>query len=195
MGEFSKHSDHDLFLLIKEESVAAFAEVYERYWSKLYNAARKRLPNNALCEEIVQDVFLKYWEKRASILFSIGLSNYLHTAIKYAVIDHYRRELLKDSFLKISQGAKHADNSNEEYILLMDLKRVVEKTVGSLPTKCRTIYHLSRTENKTNKEIASILNISEKTVEGHLTNALKSLKLTLSDLSCVMLAFLIKFFF
>ncbi|WP_029282909.1 RNA polymerase sigma-70 factor [Pedobacter sp. R20-19] len=192
MGAFSKHSDHDLICLIRENNVDAFTEVYERYWSKLYNAAHKRLRNDALCEEVVQDVFLKYWEKRATIILSVGLSNYLHTAIKYSVIDYYRKELLKDKYLQVSRLAETADNSNEEHIYLMDLRRLVEKIIDTLPPKCKSVYQLSRIENKNNKEIASLLNISEKTVEGHLTHALKLLKISLADFSMLLLAILIK---
>ncbi|GGE52222.1 RNA polymerase sigma-70 factor (ECF subfamily) [Pedobacter psychrotolerans] len=192
MGAFSKYTDNDLIHLISEGNVDAFAEVYERYWSKLYNAAHKRLRNDALCEEVVQDVFLKYWEKRNTLIFSIGLSNYLHTAIKYSVIDYYRKELLKDKYLQVNRLVEAADNSNEEHIYLMDLRRLVEKVIDTLPAKCKTVYQLSRIENKNNKEIASLLNISEKTVEGHLTNALKLLKISLADFSMLLLVFLIK---
>lgn len=180
MGAFSAHTDDDLILLISEGNTAAFAEVYLRYWSKLYNSAYKRLRNNELCEEIIQDVFTKLWERRGQISFNTGLSNYLYTAVKYAVIDFFRKELLKQKFVDYAHHQELADNSNEEHILLVDLKQHVEKVIASLPLKCRSVYQLSRLENKSNKEISALLNISEKTVEGHLTNAIRFLKVSLA---------------
>ena len=63
--------------------------------------------------------------------------------------------------------------------MLKDMMQSIESEVNQLPDKCRSVYELSRIENKTNKEIAQYLDISEKTVENHLTKALKRLRLNL----------------
>ncbi|KRT17860.1 hypothetical protein ASU31_00780 [Pedobacter ginsenosidimutans] len=195
MSTFSKFTDDELLLLITQGKVGAFEEVYERYWAKLYNSAHKRLDNHAICEEVVQDVFVKFWEKRFQINVSSALSSYLYTAVKYSVIDYYRRELLKNTFLTDKRSQSPLDNSNEENIFLYDLKKHIERVVESLPEKCRKVYQLSRNENKTNKEIAVLLNISEKTVEGHLTIALKSIKASLCIVLIFINAYLENYFF
>jgi RNA polymerase sigma-70 factor (ECF subfamily) len=189
---YNNHSEEDLVLFVQQGDISAFSEIYSRYWDKLYNAAYKRLPNSEACEEIVQDVFIKYWEKSKQIVFTTNLSAYLFTAIRYNVIDYYRKETVKDTFIKASRFDTPVDNSNEEHIQLKDLMHLVSKVIESLPSKCRTVYQLSRIEHKSNKEISAELNISEKTVEGHLTKALQYFRLYINDLSIVLLFFTLK---
>lgn len=174
-------NDMELAELLRQGSVAAFDEMYRRYWDKLFNSAHKRLANFELCEEVVQDIFVKLWEKRETLSINTGLSNYLHSAVKYSVIDYYRKRLTQDAFINVQLSSARTDNSTEDNIILNDLKRYLETLIGQLPDKCRSVYQLSRAEHKTNKEIAVILNISEKTVEGHLTKALQALRFGMAD--------------
>ncbi len=177
MIDYSTYSDNELVAILRQNDVEAFNQIYDRYFSKLFDSGYKRLHNTVLCEEVVQDVFIKLWERRDSITLTIGLSNYLYTAIKYKVFDLYREQLLRNKFTYAVHPDK--DNSTIELVFLNDLKAHIEVLVEGLPDKCRSVYRLSRVEHKTNKEIALLLNISEKTVEGHLTKALAKLKIEL----------------
>ncbi len=173
--------DNELVEMLRQGSVAAFETLYKRYWDRLLNAAYKRLADLELCEELVQNIFVKIWEKREVLQINTGFSNYLHTALRYSVIDHYRKRLTQESYLTFRSSSADADNSTEDNIILNDLGRYLEKLIDQLPDKCRSVYRLSRAEHKTNKEIAQLLNISEKTVEGHLTKALHALRLGMAD--------------
>jgi RNA polymerase sigma factor (sigma-70 family) len=84
------------------------------------------------------------------------------------------------------------DSSTEDEIMLRDLKNTIALEVSQLPDKCRSVYELSRIEHKSNKEIASHLGISEKTVENHLTKALKRLKLGLDHYYILITLLLLK---
>jgi RNA polymerase sigma-70 factor (ECF subfamily) len=190
MGNYSKHTDEELALLLKQAGPEVFKEIYDRYWDRLLNAAYKRVKNTETCEEIVQDVFTKLWTNRTSLIFTTGLGNYLYTAVRYNVIDHYRKHTVRENFITSEQVHVKLDNSTEEYIFLNDLKKHIDMMIAKLPVKCRSVYQLSRIEFKTNKEIASELNISEKTVEGHLTKALQSLRVTITDLMPILLFFI-----
>jgi RNA polymerase sigma-70 factor (ECF subfamily) len=110
--------------------------------------------------------------------------------VKYKVIDHYRKKLTQQKHLVAVQTGGSVDNSVEENVFLNDLKGRIEKVVARLPPKCRSIYELSRIEQKSNKEIAILLNISEKTVEGHLTKALQILRTNLGNYSLLIFFFL-----
>ena len=190
MGNYSKHTDEELALLLKQAGPEIFKEIYDRYWDRLLNAAYKRVRNTETCEEIVQDVFTKLWTNRASLVFTTGLGNYLYTAVRYNVIDHYRKHAVRESFISSEHAHIKLDNSTEEYVFLNDLKKHIDMMIAKLPDKCRSVYQLSRIEFKTNKEIATELNISEKTVEGRLTKALHSLRTTIADLMPILLFFL-----
>jgi RNA polymerase sigma-70 factor (ECF subfamily) len=192
MGNYSIYLDEELVSLLKQDQVGAFEAIYARYWDRLFDSAYKRLHNTAVCEEIVQDIFVKIWEKRFVVTITTGLKNYLYTAVKYAVIDYYRKEVLKNTFVSASIHKSDMDNTTEDNIFVNDLKKHLEDIINALPPKCRGVYELSRLEHKSNKEIAAILNISEKTVEGHLTKALHYIRLGVSNMLLVSIVFLLK---
>ncbi|WP_295715123.1 RNA polymerase sigma-70 factor [Mucilaginibacter sp.] len=192
MGNYLMHTDEDLVSLLKQDQVGAFETIYARYWDKLFDSAYKRLQNTAICEEIIQDLFVKLWEKRFVLNLTTGLKNYLYTAVKYKVIDHYRKELLQNTFASASKHNPDMDNATEDSIFLNDLKKHLEGIINTLPPKCRNVYELSRLQHKSNKEIAVILNISEKTVEWHLTKALQHIRLAVGDMLVLLVFFLLK---
>jgi RNA polymerase sigma-70 factor (family 1) len=185
-------TDEELLLLLKQNGTAAFEEIYNRYWDKLFDSAYKRLHQTELCEEMVQDIFTKLWQNRNNITISTGLSNYLYTSIKYNVINHYRKQVLLENHNRLSSVISDKDNSTEESIFLNDLINQINIVVDQLPAKCKSVYQLSRIEHKSNKEIASILNISEKTVEGHLTKALNQLRVSVGPYAFLLLPLLHK---
>lgn len=191
MDYCEKPTDNELVALLQQDELSAFVEIYNRYWSRLYNVAYKRIKDHETCQEIVQDVFTNFWTKRIGLTLTLGLSNYLFTAVKNQVIDHYRKQVVRNNF---RFGLTHYDydNSNEQTILLRDLQKHIVSLVDQLPDKCKSVYQLSRIENRSNKEIATLLNISEKTVEGHLTKALKQLRISLTGFLSLIIALLIK---
>ncbi|WP_448702444.1 RNA polymerase sigma-70 factor [Mucilaginibacter sp. AW1-3] len=180
MTDYAKLSEVELVELLREDELNAFKEIYKRYWKKLYGSAYKRLKNKELSEEIVQELFTTLWFKRQSIHINHGVSAYLYSSVMHHVIDHFRKESVREKYREAFKVIHNdLDNSTEEAILLKDLTDTIELEINLLPDKCRSVYTLSRKEHKSNKEIALYLGISEKTVENHLTKALKRLQLGL----------------
>jgi len=181
MTDHARLSEEGLVELLRKDELNAFKEIYKRYWKRLYGAAYKRVKNKELSEEIVQDLFTTLWVKRQQLQFTHGLEGYLFASVMHHVIDYYRKEAVREkyreSFKVVHTGI---DNSTEEAILLKDLSDTIDSEINQLPDKCRSVYTLSRKEHKSNKEIALYLGISEKTVENHLTKALKKLHIGLS---------------
>ena len=99
------------------------------------------------------------------------------------VLNHIQKNAVRQNYKETLQLLKTYDNSTEDTIFLNDLNRNIEREVNHLPPKCRSVFELSRKEHKTNREIAEVLGISEKTVEGHLTKAIRQLKVSLGDLN------------
>ncbi|WP_353132853.1 RNA polymerase sigma-70 factor [Pseudopedobacter sp.] len=176
MRNFEKLSDKELSVLLCDGSDAAFEEIFNRYWSALYAAAYKRLKSHEKAEETVQDLFTHLWTKRDCIKIHTSLAAYLYTAVRYMVFNNIQKEMVRESYKASLHTTSIHDNSTEETILINDLNKILEKEVNHLPPKCRSVYELSRKHYKTNREIAAVLGISEKTVEGHLTKAIRQLK-------------------
>ncbi|WP_207426983.1 RNA polymerase sigma-70 factor [Pedobacter sp. SYSU D00535] len=188
MNDLKKLSDENLLEMLKEGHVSAFEELYNRYWSKLYASAYKRLKEKEVCEEIVQDFFTSLWLKRSTLVVHTGFSNYVYTAVRYLIFSHFHKEGIRKSYQDTLQVAttKH-DNSTEETVAFNELNRLLRQGVEVLPEKCRAVYELSRKQNKNNKEISHLLGISEKTVENHMTKALRTLRLSVKDIMSVLL--------
>lgn len=184
MKDFDKFSDEKLSVLLFEGDADAFEEIFNRYWLKLYRAAIKRVKYREAAEEIIQDLFTLLWTKRESIQIHTSLGGYLFTSVRYLVLNHIQKEIVRENYKDSFQAANiFSHNSTEETIFLNELMRNIEKEVKYLPPQCRSVFELSRKENKTNREIAEFLGISEKTVEGHLTKAIKHLKVGLANIS------------
>jgi RNA polymerase sigma-70 factor (ECF subfamily) len=181
-------SDSELVVFFKADELSAFCEIYERYWKKLYAFTYRRIKDEALTEEILQDFFTRLWVKRETVSISNSLASFLFASIKNEAIDFYRKEATRLLHIqRYQQVANVSDNSTEQYINVIDLQVSIKKQVSQLPEKCRQVFELSRNENKSNKEIAAILGISEKTVENQITNALKRLRLGLGRLPFLLL--------
>lgn len=182
MNKFKDYSDQNLIDLLKQQDIAAFEEIYNRYWYKLYAMAYKRIQSREAAEEFVQDIFTSLWINRELVHIK-SLPAYLFTAVKYKVINHLHHEGIRKQYidrqLKIQS---ETDNSTEELVLVNDLHVSVEKEISKLPPKCQQVFKLSRHENLTMKQIASQLGISEKTVEHQLGKALRVLKMNIKQL-------------
>jgi RNA polymerase sigma-70 factor (ECF subfamily) len=178
MDKFKAYSDNDLLDLSREQDIAAFEEIYRRYWKPLYSACFRRVQSREIAEEFVQDVFTSFWINRNMVVIT-NLSAYLFTAIKYKVINHMSRELSRTAYQGKQVMLNKLDNSNEENVLLDDLKSALDREVEKLPAKRKMIFRLHKDENLSLKQVANHMGISEKTVENQYGKAIKVLKVNL----------------
>jgi RNA polymerase sigma-70 factor (family 1) len=177
----STHTEQDLLNLLSQDNILAFKELYDRYWHKMYLTALKKTQSNEVAEELVQEIFAKIWERRQTLAIE-NIETYLFTALKYAVISHIR------TLLKSRQNENietHTDSLTTEMDALpqstWDLQAALDQALRFLPDKTRLIFEMSRYDELPHREIASQLDISEKAVEYHITQALKLLRVQLKD--------------
>jgi RNA polymerase sigma-70 factor (ECF subfamily) len=168
-------SDMQLIGRLKADDEAALTMIYRRYWQSLFKAAYNILKDRQACEDIIQELFIKLWDCRAEVEISISLKAYLYASVRYGVYRQIRTgsvksEIFDDLIERLHTPATH--NSIEHKELLLQINQVID----TLPEKCREVYKLSREECLSHKEIALQLNISTKTVENHLTKALRELR-------------------
>lgn len=185
-------SDHQLVALFQQGSIGAFEEIYNRYWLELYRSAYKRIGQREPSQEIVQNFFTAFWLNRNQLKIHSSLQGYLFTSIRYLVLNYKRDEAIKNTHNESLLAVQYNpfENPTENYINYKDLKEAVDSFVNQLPIKCRSVFELSRNQHKTNREIAQQLQISEKTVENHLTKAIRYLRTNIDAL--LMLLVLIK---
>ncbi|WP_339921795.1 RNA polymerase sigma-70 factor [uncultured Cyclobacterium sp.] len=158
----------------------AFNAIYEKYWKRLYSYAFKIFEDQIVCEDMVQEVFVRLWE-RAQLNQIEKLENYLFKAIKFQALNAVRNLKQTTDFEELFNHLP--DNLGVD--LLLEEKEMalkLEMIVKTLPIKCREVFILSRQEQLSNKEIAVKLGISKRTVEAHLNKALKIIKNNIGEI-------------
>ncbi len=176
-----------------------FEKIYKKYFNVLQTYARRIVLKSEVAEDIVQEVFLECWDRRTSIDLSDSLKPYLYTLTRRKSIDWLRKSenknvLFSDFEFQVDQLFFETLSSDNQ-IDAPEIERVINRSIGLLPLKCREVFLLSRKAGLKNREISEKLNLSIKTVEKHITNALKEIRqnLTKSGVLGLLLLFFIIF--
>jgi RNA polymerase sigma-70 factor (family 1) len=156
----------------------ALASIYNKYWQALYLSAYNVLRDRQLCEDIIQDLFIRLWDHRAGIVIKISLKAYLFASVRYGVYRQIRTGNVRNEIFDDLPEGLLAEGPDDR-VIHRELETRVSEVVAFLPEKCREVYKLSREECLSHKQIASRLNISTKTVENQLTKALSRLRTSL----------------
>ena len=176
-------SEKDLIISLKEGDESAFSSLYKQYWERVYSFTRLYLSSSDDIAEVVQEVFIKLWEARHLIDEEKPFEGFLFIITRNQIFNHSRRKL-NYSFLKMTVlQSIEQEYENEDKLELSDLKKHLSTLISQLPDRQREIFLLSREHQMTYKQIAEKLSISEKTVEYHMTGALKYLRKNLYLLS------------
>lgn len=171
---------------LKAGDQEAFAHIYRIYWHKVFMVAYRKTKSRETAEELVQNLFVNLWNKHEKLQIN-QLENYLFTCIKNAVIRHYESQVVEQKYLDYQKHLPVShDRHTEETISLNELNSALEDGLLKLPEKSRTIFKLSRFENRSTHEIATELNVSEKVVEYHITKSLKLLRHLLKDFAALL---------
>ncbi len=160
-----KHGDED-----------SYAYLIERYYQKLCVYANSLVNDSLSAEDIVQNVFIRFWKRRQRLRVEHSLESLLYKAVYNEFIDQYRKYQVQ---LKVEkQYYQHLNAIINDYDdeKIKKAIKLVYKTVEALPPKCKEVFLLSKKEGLSNVEIANHLNISIKTVEGQISKAFKVIR-------------------
>ncbi|QNN42162.1 RNA polymerase sigma factor [Pedobacter roseus] len=181
MSSYQTLSDHELFVLMQDGDKYAFEEIYERFNGLLYIYACKMVPDREDARDIVQEIFVYLWSN-PNIKIKSQLSGYLYTAVRYKVFDWLDKNKSRSNYLQsLENFADQGDYVTDNYIREREFASIIEKEVSLLPPKMRLIFEMSRQQHLSQKEIADILHLSDKTVKKQMSNALKVLRLKLTS--------------
>ena len=179
-------TDKQLCILLHNGDKKAFDILYERYWKRLFVYAYKIFEDQLICEDIVQEVFVRLWERSGEVKID-ELEGYLFRATKYQVLNAIRnmkRTTPYEDILPTLPVEFTVDLLFEE----RETSEIITNSVQALPEKCQIVFLLSREDDLSNKEIANRLCISVRTVEAHLYKALKLIKKNLGEINFWVLA-------
>lgn len=166
-----------------------FKSVFDSFYPGLLRFVKEYVKDNQDAEDIMQNVFLILWEKRDSLKPDTNLNAYLFTLAKSQCLNYLKHLKVVDKYANVRQSEYQEnylnyyaiDKFEPEQIDIESLELMVEKAINDLPEQCRKVFELSRYEGLKYKEIAQRMGISVKTVESHMSNALKTLRVVLKD--------------
>ncbi len=174
--------DSDYFLLekLKSGNISAFDSLFNKYYKNLCRFAFLLIHDADLSQSLVQNVFIKLWEKRFVLATINNVQGYLITMVRNQCFDYLKeKKVQKDALKKISKS--ELDNSTQDYIYCNDFEEKLIAVLFKLPPRCRMAFEYSRFKNMSNKEIASKMDITLKGVEALIARALKILRAELED--------------
>lgn len=176
---------------INTKNKLIFEYLFESYYSGLCAFCLRYIDNKEIIEDLVQELFMSLWSKKENLEVKTSLKSYLFTSIKNKCLDHNKHSKVKNKYREyISKHKSIAEDTINECYIESELRSLLESELNKLPPRCKEIFVLSRFEGKSNAEIASLLNISKRTVELQISNALKLLKVSLKDYYFLLFVFL-----
>lgn len=177
------YTDQQLLDLLTNDSPKAMEMIFRRHFAGMVQVIHRMIRDQGRAEDLVQDVFLKFWKQRDQLNIQISLKAYLRRSCVNACLDDIRKQkkmqiVDTETILPIAattqpDAAKQLENN--------ELEQLINQTIDNLSPKCRSVFILSRKEQLSNKEIAEQLGVTLKTVEAHITTALKKLRTVIKN--------------
>ncbi len=178
--------DNELVTLLQQGDEAAFSEIYERYWLKLYNESHKRLKDEDLCADIIQDVFADLWLNREERNIE-SLAAYLFTAARYRVFTSYKKNKNLVAFETPIEFMQVSASDPDSIFFEKEIRECIEIWLNMQPEKRKQVFIMKFGKELSTREISEILHVSQKTVQNQFTTSLKHLRVHLGKLISLVL--------
>lgn len=163
---------------IRASNRIAYTHFYNHYRNRLQLYILPFVKSQAQAEEIVQDTFLKLWEKRENLDENHSLRAYTKAIAKRRVLNLLKRTQINEKFLRHKRytSSLAQECNTEDQLLLAEYQHITQSAVERLPRQQKLIYSLSREQELTYGQIAAQLHISVSAVEKHMSKALQYVK-------------------
>jgi len=186
MRPLNSFRDDELVILLMQGDEAAFSEIYERYWLKLYNENHKRLKDEALCADVVQDVFADLWLNREEREIE-NLAAYLFTAVRYRIFSLYKKDKRVDAFVEPIEFIAAAASNPDSIFFEKELRECIDIWLNMQPEKRKQVFAMKFGRDLSTREISETLHVSQKTVQNQFTTSIKQLRVHLAKIISLML--------
>ena len=168
--------DPHIIKRLSDGDQSAFRIVFEHYYPRVSEFVRRIVKSESLAEDITQDIFVKIWERRE--IFGVEVSSfskYIYVMSRNAAINALRRTGRITPLSSESFGQSDSTSIEDSYYA-QEKELIIRLAVCQMPEQRRRIFEMSRYMGMDNQTITTTLNLSKKTVENHLTLALKTLR-------------------
>ena len=178
---------------IRSGDEKAFELLFKAQYPILCGYARKYLDDFDQAEEIVQEMFFNFWQKREKVEINTSLEAYLFRSVRNSCLNYLKHLKIREQYkLANNQDIRQKEQEIHDSVVALELQERIENVIDQLPTERKKIFKMSRFEELKYKEIAEKLNISVKTVEAEMSKALKFLRQHLSDYLSLFIIFILE---
>ena len=178
---------------IRSGDEKAFEELFKDKYAILCGYAGKYLNDGDQAEEIVQEMFFNFWQKKEKMEINISLEAYLFRSVRNACLNYLKHLKIREQYkLANNQQIRQKEEEIHDNVVAMELQERIEHVIDQLPTERKKIFKMSRYEELKYKEIAEKLNLSIKTVEAQMSKSLKFLRLHLSEYLSLLIVFILE---
>ena len=179
--EVNTQSDKELLRAMSSGEQAAFTVLFNRHWKSLFSFVHKLTQDESETKDILQDVFVYIWSNRDKLYANESFLPYLNTVAYSNVMMAFRRNKIKlqgaDTLLQMVERSMESDDR----LLYAEAKQSVDHALEKMPFNMRQCFRLSRYEDKSIREIAAELRLSEQTVKNNISEALRRLRLSIGQ--------------
>jgi len=175
-------AEKDLIVRLKNGDKTAFELLFHFYYSGLVVYTSQFTADRNDAEEIVQDFFVRFWQRHQQIIPSDSFKNYFFLSVKNSSLNYLKHKKIEARYLQeLSDLSNQHPVYDPDLYLVTELQERIKNSINLLPDKCREIFMMSRVQGMKNDEIAKDLNLSKRTIETQISNALKVLRVELKD--------------
>lgn len=166
-----------LLLQLQQGSEAAFDRLYHLYSNRIFGNIKKMVQDQDIARELLQDVFVKIWEKRRTIDAQQSFRSYLFTISRNLVYDYFRNESLERKLQAyLSANREEAYSHIEEDLFYDESNALFIRTIEKLPPQRKQVFTLCKIEGRSYEEVSKLLGISQSTISDHLLKANKFIR-------------------
>ncbi len=165
---------------LKTGDVDAYERIFKEYYRPLVVFAMKYINNVETAKEIVQDFFVKLYEKRHTVIIDTSLKSYLYKSVYNACLNYISQNEMRNRHFK-NMALRTEDSVIDDHVTTVELQNRIYECIESMPEQCKRIFKMNRFDGLKNEQIAQKLNLSKRTVETQISKALRILRKKLND--------------
>lgn len=175
-------NEKDLIVRLKNGDQTAFELLFHFYYPGLVMYSKQFTTDRIEAEEIVQDFFVRFWQKRQQLIPTDTLKSYLFLSVKNGSLNFLKHKKIEEKYIRaMSELSNQHLVFDPDLYIASELQGKIKEAIDLLPEKCREIFIMSRLRGIKNEDIATELNLSKRTVETQISKALKVMKVELKD--------------
>jgi len=177
-----KNGEDHMIRSLRSGRESAYDKLFRDYYRPLSVFAVRYVSDLDLAREIVQNLFVHLYENRSSLVITTSLESYLYQSVRNRCLNQIKQRKTQKEHLANYNSEQDGAEDLEATIRKNELEHTIFKIIDSLPSQRQNVFMMSRVNGLSNSEIAEKLNISKRTVETHISHALKILREKLGDL-------------